>query len=316
MLLEKNRCSSPDPNLGDAPAAGRDMFEIVYRHDPARPHTTSLPRDATEAKRRLEGGNQDFAHVFHCVPARQGVLRRIVLFDPQDLGVSSTTGAPPKQQPFAVVLGCSDARVPTELIFNQWCNELFVIRVAGNVLGLEVLGSIEYAIGQLRDTIKLLVVLAHSGCGAVTAAVDVFLKPASYLAFVSSHPLRMIIDRLFVVVCGAARSLEMVHGEKVTRHPGYRLALIETTVALNGALSAFTLKQELARRHDDNGAFDIVYGVYDLDSRCVHLPGLHGSRNVDRLASLHHPPADTVAFADLARRLAGSDYTARLLAGG
>jgi carbonic anhydrase len=162
----------------------------------------------------------------------------------------------------------------------------------------------------------LLVVLAHSGCGAVTAAVDVFLKPASYLAFVSSQPLRTIIDRLFVVVCGAARSLKMVHGEKVTRQWGYRLALIETTVALNGALSAFTLKQELARRHDSDRAFDIVYGVYDLASRCVHLPGLNGSHNLDRLASLHHPPADTAAFADLARRLAGSDDTARLLAGG
>lgn len=133
----------PDHFRSDARTAGRDLFEIIYRHDPARPHTASLPRDAREAKRCLEGGNQDFAHAFDCIPTRQGVLRRIVPFDPRDLGVSRTAGAPPKQQPFAVVLGCSDARVPTELIFNQCCNELFVVRVAGNVLGSEVLGSID-----------------------------------------------------------------------------------------------------------------------------------------------------------------------------
>ena len=74
----------------------------------------------------------------------------------------------PKQAPFAVVIGCSDARVPTEMIFGQGFNDLFVIRVAGNVLGDVCLGSIDFAVEALSESVKLLVVLGHSGCGAVT----------------------------------------------------------------------------------------------------------------------------------------------------
>lgn len=288
------------------------MFEIVYRYDPDHPLPLNPPRDAAEARRRLEEGNRDFAHVFDGVPAARGVLRRIIPFDPRDLGLGEGVGGAPKQQPFAVVLGCSDARVPTELVFHQWCNELFVVRVAGNVLGSEVLGSIDYAVGQLAQSLRLLVVLAHSGCGAVTAAVDVFLRPAQYLAFAGSHPLRAIIDRLVVVTRGAARALDIVHGEAVARRPGYRRALIETTVALNGALAAFTLNEELQRRR--GGAVATVYGVYDLASRCVHLPGLGEGNDGTPRSCLSPPPADVDAFAALARQLAASAHTARLLA--
>lgn len=74
------------------------------------------------------------------------------------------------QQPFATVLGCADSRIPPELIFDQGFGDLFVIRVAGNVIGEEVAGSIQYAVQHLRT--PLLVVLGHEGCGAVTAAVQ------------------------------------------------------------------------------------------------------------------------------------------------
>ena len=87
------------------------------------------------------------------------------------------TGAP-KQRPFAAVLGCSDARARIELIFNEGPNDLFVVRVAGNGLGNDVLGSLRYAIDHLRGSLRLVVVLGHSGCGAMSAAVDSFLEPA------------------------------------------------------------------------------------------------------------------------------------------
>jgi carbonic anhydrase len=74
------------------------------------------------------------------------------------------------QHPFAVVLGCSDSRVPPEIIFDQGLGDLFVIRDAGNVLDNEVLGTIEYAVEHLGS--RLIVVLGHEGCGAVTAAVQ------------------------------------------------------------------------------------------------------------------------------------------------
>jgi carbonic anhydrase len=73
------------------------------------------------------------------------------------------------QKPFAVVIGCSDSRVPPELIFDQGFGDLFVIRNAGNVIATDVLGSTEYAIAQFR--IRLVIVMGHEGCGAVTAAL-------------------------------------------------------------------------------------------------------------------------------------------------
>jgi len=73
------------------------------------------------------------------------------------------------QDPFAIVLGCSDSRVPPEIIFDCGIGDLFVVRVAGGVAGDQVIGSIEYAAGHLGT--PLLLVLGHTSCGAVTAAV-------------------------------------------------------------------------------------------------------------------------------------------------
>ena len=73
------------------------------------------------------------------------------------------------QQPYATILGCSDSRVPPELVFDASFGELFVIRVAGNVLGSSILGTLQYAGSHLRT--PLFVVLGHEGCGAVKAAI-------------------------------------------------------------------------------------------------------------------------------------------------
>jgi carbonic anhydrase len=74
------------------------------------------------------------------------------------------------QHPFATVLGCSDSRVPPEIVFDQWLGELFIVRVAGNVVGTEILGSLGYALEHLRT--PLFVVLGHERCGAVQAALQ------------------------------------------------------------------------------------------------------------------------------------------------
>jgi carbonic anhydrase len=73
------------------------------------------------------------------------------------------------QQPFATILGCSDSRVPPEFIFDAWLDQLFVVRVAGNVLGPSVIATLQYASHHLHT--PLFVVLGHEGCGAVTAAL-------------------------------------------------------------------------------------------------------------------------------------------------
>lgn len=74
------------------------------------------------------------------------------------------------QHPFAVVIGCSDSRVPPELIFDQGLGDLFVVRVAGNVVDTDVAASVEYAVAHLKT--KLVVVVGHTHCGAVTATLD------------------------------------------------------------------------------------------------------------------------------------------------
>jgi carbonic anhydrase len=80
------------------------------------------------------------------------------------------------QQPYATILGCADSRVPPELIFDANFGELFIVRVAGNVISPEVMGSIQYAGSHLHT--PLFVVLGHEGCGAVKAAVETKLKGA------------------------------------------------------------------------------------------------------------------------------------------
>lgn len=75
-----------------------------------------------------------------------------------------------EQQPFATILGCSDSRVPPEILFDQGFGDLFVIRVAGNVVDTDVTGSVEYGVDHLKT--QVVIVMGHEGCGAVTAALS------------------------------------------------------------------------------------------------------------------------------------------------
>jgi carbonic anhydrase len=80
------------------------------------------------------------------------------------------------QEPFAIVLGCSDSRVPVELVFNQGPGDLFVIRVAGNIVAPSLIGSVEFAADRFGT--RLVVVLGHSSCGAIAATIEELHRPA------------------------------------------------------------------------------------------------------------------------------------------
>ena len=144
----------------------------------------------------------------------------VIPSNPLSLGLPLVAGTAVAQTPFALVLGCSDARVPIEQIFDQSPNDLFVIRVAGNVLGVECLGSIDYAVANLGKSLKLVVVLGHSTCGAVSAAVDSYLAPKNYAEIAFTHALRSLVDRIQTAVRGAANALERVGGASVARQSG------------------------------------------------------------------------------------------------
>jgi carbonic anhydrase len=94
------------------------------------------------------------------------------------------------QEPFAIVLGCSDSRVPAEIVFDQGLGDLIVIRVAGNVVAPSLLGSVEFAADRFGT--RLVVVLGHSSCGAVTATADELERPSES----RSPNLRSIVDRI------------------------------------------------------------------------------------------------------------------------
>jgi carbonic anhydrase len=104
----------------------------------------------------------------------------------QDRRLSLMSG----QEPFAIVLGCSDSRVPAELVFDQGFGDLFVIRVAGNIVAPSQVGSVEFAAARFGT--RLVVVLGHSQCGAVTATVEELLGKST----TDSRNLRSIVDRV------------------------------------------------------------------------------------------------------------------------
>ena len=94
------------------------------------------------------------------------------------------------QEPFAIILGCSDSRVPAEIVFDQGLGDLFVIRVAGNIVASSQIGSVEFAAERFGT--PLVVVLGHSKCGAVLATLEELMRPTER----QSRNLRSIVDRI------------------------------------------------------------------------------------------------------------------------
>jgi carbonic anhydrase len=259
----------------------------------------TAPATPEEAVRCLLDGNAEF--VREAVP---------------DLPAPSTVGpaagpqpAPPRQAPFCVVLGCSDARAPSELVFGAGPNQQFVVRVAGNVLGEECLGSIEYALHTFRDSVRLLVVLGHTRCGAVTAAVDAYLRPTEHYAIAFTRSLRAVVNHALIAARGAAVALEGAWGPGVSADPGYRDALVETSVYLNAAMTAYHLRSEL--RPGERFGAAVVYGVFDVATCRVIGPDLDPT--TDDTSKLAPAPADPGELTALGRVIAGYPSVARHL---
>jgi carbonic anhydrase len=131
---------------------------------------------AREALRELREGNLRFTS--DLLGADDGVGRS------RRLALTKT------QEPMAIILGCSDARVPAELVFDQGLGDLFVIRVAGNIVAPSQVGSVEFAAARF-DT-RLVVVLGHSQCGAILATLEELRRPTAN----QSRNLRAIVDRV------------------------------------------------------------------------------------------------------------------------
>jgi carbonic anhydrase len=281
--------------------------EIVYRYEARDARAAPRPGDADAARRRLDEGNRAFSALLDGLTDEGGPARRVVQVDARDLGLLPGDAKNPAQCPFAAIVGCSDARVPVELIFSEGPNDLFVVRVAGNVLGTEVLGSLKYAVEHLGGSLKVIAVLGHSGCGAVSAAVDVFLKPANYLPIATSHALRSIIDRLLVVVQASAKAMADHLGSDVVQRPGFRGALIEVSVLMNAALAAHTIQQELGDL--DAHGLRAVYGAYLLDTRQIWAPRGAAAQS----SGLADPPGDLASFVELGSAVVRSERITSLL---
>jgi carbonic anhydrase len=188
------------------------------------------------------------------------------------------------------------------MIFGQGFNDLFVIRVAGNVLGDVCVGSIDFALNALSESVRVVVMLGHSGCGAVTAAVDAYLRPLKFWSKTISPNLRSLTQRIFVSVREAANGFKEVWGTDAANAPGYREALIEAAVCINAAQSAFDLRQEVER----NGKWEIevLYGVHNIRNHQVCMPVDPTAARADENVRLAQAPTNPKEFHTLAVQMA------------
>ena len=131
---------------------------------------------AQEALERLREGNRRFVAADRGLSADTGEMRRSELLA--------------GQEPFAVILGCSDSRVPAEMVFDQGLGDLFVIRVAGNIVAPSQIGSVEFAADRFHT--RLVIVLGHTQCGAVQATLDELQQPSEH----HSRNLASIVERI------------------------------------------------------------------------------------------------------------------------
>jgi carbonic anhydrase len=141
---------------------------------------------AGEALERLREGNRRFVAGVRSVESLISHIRR-----------GDLVGG---QEPLAVILGCSDSRVPVEIVFDQGLGDLFVIRVAGNIVAPSQVGSVEFAAQQFGT--RLVVVLGHTRCGAIQATLDSLLRPGDR----QSRNLNSIVDRIRPSVEGLLRT--------------------------------------------------------------------------------------------------------------
>ncbi len=159
------------------------------------------------------------------------------------------------QEPFAIILGCSDSRVPAELVFDQGLGDLFVIRVAGNIVAPSQVGSVEFAAERFHT--RLVVVLGHSKCGAILATLEELRRRSED----QSRNLRSIVDRIRPSVAGLLRT-DLARDED---------ALVEEAVRANIRFSADHLRHgsEVLEQLILTNGLMVVGAEYCLDTGVV-----------------------------------------------
>jgi len=198
---------------------------------------------AREALERLREGNRRFASNMRSSEAFLSHSRRAELAK--------------QQQPFAIVLGCSDSRVPAEVVFDQGLGHLFVIRVAGNIVAPSQVGSVEFAASRFGT--RLVVVLGHSQCGAILATLEELQRPLEN----QSRNLRSIVDRVRPSVEGLLQT-ELRHDMN---------ALVRHAVRANVGVSVSHLRHgsEILERLIQNDGLLVVGAEYSLDTGVVEF---------------------------------------------
>lgn len=195
---------------------------------------------AAEALARLQEGNGRFMRDLRSVAslAATGLERRAQLLA--------------GQRPFAIVLGCSDSRAPAEIVFDQGLGDLFVIRVAGNIVAPSLLGSVEFAAEAFGT--RLVVVMGHSFCGAISATVDAVLQGHN----ASSHGITSIIDRIRPSVIPLAETELALDRARLAR------AAVRANVraSVDSLRHGSAMLEELAARD----GLQVVGAEYDLES--------------------------------------------------
>ena len=199
--------------------------------------------DPAVALRRLQDGNARFVANLQRSEAMTSAVRRAEVAD--------------NHRPFAVILGCSDARVPAEIVFDQGLGDLFVIRVAGNVVAPSQVGSVEFAVE--RFGVQLVVVLGHSRCGAIEATLEALSRPGQ----AQSPGLRSIVDRVRPSIEG------LLHTELGRDRP----RLVQEAVEANIRASVNQLRHgsEILERLVLAGRLQIAGAEYALDSGQVRF---------------------------------------------
>ena len=192
---------------------------------------------ADDALARLAAGNERFVRG----EARFPTVQKEVLAD-----------LAKGQAPYATILGCSDSRVPPELVFDAGFGELFVVRVAGNVLGPSILGTLQYAATHLHT--PLFVVMGHEGCGAVSAAIDWKFHGAA-------HKRRIAI--LLEDILPALDHLDGRQSREMLLH-----GAIEANVR---RVVSELLKTPEAKARAEAGEMKLVGAVYELESGRVRF---------------------------------------------
>lgn len=198
---------------------------------------------ALDALARLREGNRRFVADVRSLESFASQMRRSQL----------TAG----QAPFAIILGCSDSRVPAEIVFDQGLGDLFVIRVAGNIVASSQVGSVEFAAARFRT--RLVVVLGHSQCGAVLATLEELQQPTD----TQSRNLRSIVDRV-------RPSVEALLATELRRDAP---ALVREAVRANIRASANHLRHgsEVLERLIEHEGLLVVGAEYSLETGGVEF---------------------------------------------